>query len=73
MSSESHEHDGETEMEESSFAFGAMGFIGVEYFFKPKMSLGAEYSHGIMYYTDDVDTMFGIAGGTGAINLNFYF
>ena len=73
MSSESHEHDGETEMEESSFGFGAMGFIGVEYFFKPKMSLGAEYQHGLFYNTDDANTSLDISGGTTAINLNFYF
>jgi len=73
MASASAEHDGQTEYENSMFSFGATGFIGVEYFFKPKMSLGAEYHHGIMYHTDDVDTEFDIAGGTTAINLNFYF
>lgn len=73
MSSASAENDGETEFEDSSFSFGAMGFIGVEYFFKPKMSLGAEYHHGISYETDDANTWFDLAGGTSAINLNFYF
>lgn len=64
---------GETIVDESSFGFGAAGFIGVEYFFKPKMSLGAEYSHGLSYTSDDVNSTFGIAGGTTAIRMNFYF
>ncbi len=32
----------------SSFSFGVDGFIGVEYFFAPKMSFSAEYNWGIM-------------------------
>jgi hypothetical protein len=61
------------DVEDSSFGFGANGFIGVEYFFKPKMSLGAEYMHGFNFYSDDVDNEFSIRGGTAGLNLNFYF
>jgi hypothetical protein len=32
----------------SSFSFGVDGFIGVEYFFAPKMSFSAEYNWGIV-------------------------
>ena len=35
----------------SSFMFGAKGFIGVEYFFAPKISVGAEYGWGIYINT----------------------
>ena len=35
-------HDDETEM-----SFGAGGFVGVEYFVRPKMGIGAEYGHGL--------------------------
>tara|TARA_B110000977_G_C11028905_1_gene474381 strand:+ start:123 stop:731 length:609 start_codon:yes stop_codon:yes gene_type:complete len=62
-----------SDVEDSSFEFGAHGFIGVEYFFKPKMSLGAEYMHGINFYSDDVESEFSINGGTAGLNLNFYF
>lgn len=32
----------------STFGFGVRGFIGVEYFFAPKMSLGGEFGWGLM-------------------------
>jgi len=35
----------------STFGVGLRGFIGVEYFFAPKMSVGAEYGWGIMLNT----------------------
>ena len=73
LSNSSVEIDGDIQSEGSEFSFGARGFIGVEYFFKPKMSLGAEYYHGLDYKTDDVNTRFSVNGGTTAINLNFYF
>ena len=33
----------------SSFGFGVRGFIGVEYFFAPKISLGGEFGWGIAF------------------------
>ncbi len=33
----------------STFGIGVRGFVGAEYFFAPKMSIGAEYGWGIMY------------------------
>ncbi|REJ80421.1 MAG: hypothetical protein DWQ44_07220 [Bacteroidetes bacterium] len=35
------------EKDGSTFGFGVRGFIGAEYFFAPKMSIGAEYGWGI--------------------------
>lgn len=41
---------------ESNFMFGGEGFIGVEYFVKPKMSLGAEYSHNVTFTSSSTTT-----------------
>ncbi len=65
------------DVETSTMGFGANGFVGVEYFFAPKMGLSAEYSHGLMYSSEDDGSddhsEFDISGGTTSINLNFYF
>lgn len=58
---------------ESMFGFGAHGFIGVEYFVKPKMSLGAEYTHGLSFMSGDDASEFDISGASTAIRMNFYF
>ncbi len=58
---------------ESMFGFGANGFIGVEYFVKPKMSLGAEYTHGLSFMSGDDASEFDISGASTAIRMNFYF
>lgn len=57
-------HDDETEM-----SFGANGFIGVEYFVRPKMGIGAEYHHGLNY----ADSNISLGGSMGALMLNLYF
>lgn len=36
----------------SEFVFGAQGFLGVEYFFAPKISLGGEFNVGLEYRPD---------------------
>ena len=65
--------EGSEDVETSSFGLGANVFVGVEYFFKPKMSLGAEYQHGLAFSSDDAGSLFNIGGGTSSMNLNFYF
>lgn len=57
-------HDDETEV-----SFGAHGFVGVEYFVRPKMGIGAEYHHGLNY--DDSNVTLG--GSMGSLMLNLYF
>lgn len=46
------------EEKSTSMGFGASGAIGAEYFFKPTVSLSAEYSYGLMYtsskYSQDI-------------------
>ena len=59
-----HDHDGETEVE-----FGANGFVGVEYFVRPKMGIGAEYHHGLNYGDSNVS----LGGSMGSLMLNLYF
>ncbi|MCC7232768.1 MAG: hypothetical protein IT242_07490 [Bacteroidia bacterium] len=50
----------------STFGFGVRGFIGVEYFFAPKLSLGAEYGWGIgMSSTGDGENTGEYWNGTG--------
>ena len=72
-----HPRRGSDDVETSTMGFGANGFVGVEYFFAPKMGLSAEYSHGLMYSSEDDGSddrsEFDISGGTTSINLNFYF
>lgn len=50
---------------EKSFKFGVgvQGFVGAEYFFLPKMSLGAQYTYGVGLSYDKV-------GETGTFNFN---
>lgn len=55
----------------SNMSFGASGFIGVEYFVRPKMGIGAEYSYGLSY--DNSDSNFTIGGNMGSVMLNLYF
>ena len=57
-------HDDETEM-----SFGAHGFVGVEYFVRPKMGIGAEYRHGLNYADSNVS----LGGSMGSLMLNLYF
>mgnify|MGYP006076265177 FL=1 len=60
--------------ENSSYGFGCDAFVGVEYFVKPKLSLGAEYQYGFMFYMDEAAfSGFNLGGTTTSINLNFYF
>jgi len=48
LSGESYKNSRNTEVKTaSSFSFGVDAFIGVEYFFAPKMSFSAEYNWGI--------------------------
>jgi hypothetical protein len=61
------------DVEDSGMGFAAGGFVGVEYFVRPKMGLSAEYAHGLVYETMNEESFFGIGGGTTSINLNFYF
>lgn len=53
----------------TDMTFGASGFIGVEYFVRPKMGIAAEYSYGLDY----ADSNFSIGGTMGALMLNLYF
>ena len=47
------------ETSESSFGFGLRGFIGVEWFIAPKVSLGAEYGWGLGFQSvSEVETDF---------------
>ncbi len=57
-------HHDETEM-----SFGAHGFVGVEYFVRPKMGIGAEYHHGLNYADSNVS----LGGSMKALMLNMYF
>lgn len=63
----------EGEEENSNMGIGINTFIGAEYFFRPKMSLGAEYSHSISYKESDNEKSFSISGQTTAIFLSLYF
>ena len=63
----------EGEEENSDMSAGINAFVGAEYFFRPKMSLGAEYRHGISYQMSDSEKTFEISGKTTAIYLNLYF
>ena len=53
----------------TDMSFGANGFIGVEYFVRAKMGIGAEYTYGLKY--DDSNVSLG--GSMGALMLNLYF
>ena len=65
---------GSADDEVSSMGFTAGGFVGVEYFVRPKMGLSAEYSHGLSYSTEGDESTFEIGQlGMTSINLNFYF
>ena len=55
--------------EETNLDFGAGAFIGVEYFVRPKMGIGAEYGYNLQYSDENVS----LEGGTGHIMLNLYF
>ena len=59
-----HKHGDDTEM-----TFGAGAFIGVEYFVRPKMGIGAEYGYGLSYGDSNVS----LGGTMGALMLNLYF
>tara|TARA_B110000967_G_C18886499_1_gene564331 strand:- start:187 stop:750 length:564 start_codon:yes stop_codon:yes gene_type:complete len=48
---------------------GINGFIGVEYFIKAKIGLGAEYLYGLNIKNEG----FILGGATGTLMLNFYF
>jgi hypothetical protein len=56
----------------STIAFGLQGFMGVEWFFAPKVSVGAEYTWGLVFSstgeqetsTERWGTAFGAAAGT---------
>tara|TARA_B110000977_G_C11028905_1_gene474382 strand:+ start:806 stop:1369 length:564 start_codon:yes stop_codon:yes gene_type:complete len=50
-------------------AGGINGFIGVEYFIKEKIALGAEYLYGLNIKNDS----FVLGGTMGTLMLNFYF
>tara|TARA_B100001093_G_C26730519_1_gene972017 strand:- start:183 stop:806 length:624 start_codon:yes stop_codon:yes gene_type:complete len=63
----------EGEEENSDMGIGINTFVGAEYFFRPKMSLGAEYRHGISYQESDNEKSFSISGQTTAIFLSLYF
>jgi hypothetical protein len=47
----------------------ASGFIGVEYFVRAKMGIGAEYSYGLNYADSNVS----LGGTMESLMLNFYF
>ena len=53
----------------TDFAAGASGFIGVEYFVRAKMGIGAEYSYGLNYADSNVS----LGGTMGSLMLNLYF
>ena len=53
----------------TDMSFGANGFIGVEYFVRAKMGIGAEYSYGLNYADSNVS----LGGSMGAVMLNLYF
>ena len=53
----------------TDISVGASGFIGVEYFVRAKMGIGAEYSYGLNYADENVS----LGGSMGALMLNFYF
>ncbi|MDG2164810.1 MAG: hypothetical protein P8K69_03605 [Flavobacteriales bacterium] len=55
--------------DETNMAFGAGAFLGVEYFVRPKMGIGAEYGYGLSYGDSNVE----LGGGMGALMLNLYF
>ena len=55
--------------DETNMEFGAGAFLGVEYFVRPKMGIGAEYGYGLHYHDSNVELM----GGTGNLMLNLYF
>src|SRR6185312_3978750 len=41
----------------STFGINLLGFIGFEYFFAPKVSVGAEYTWGLMFSSTGQGTM----------------
>jgi hypothetical protein len=56
----------------TSFQFGVRGFIGVEYFVLPKISLGGEFGWGIGMQTwsggqTTTETSYGVANPTAAV------
>ena len=55
--------------DETNMEFGAGAFLGVEYFVRPKMGIGAEYGYGLHYHDSNVM----LQGGTGNLMLNLYF
>ena len=55
--------------DETNMSFGANGFVGVEYFVRPKMGIGAEYHYGLGYADSNVT----LGGSMGALMLNLYF
>ena len=50
-------------------------FIGCEYFFMPKISLGAEYHYGAIMHVTDGETTFNIGNNSNntLVKMNFYF
>ena len=50
-------------------------FIGCEYFFMPKVSLGAEYHYGAIMHVTDGETTFNIGNNSNntLVKMNFYF
>ena len=53
----------------TDFAGGVNGFVGVEYFVRAKMGIGAEYSYGLNYDGDNIS----LGGAMGSLMLNLYF
>ena len=53
-----------TEMKTSSFGFGLRGFIGVEYFLFPKISIAAEYGWGLGMGSSKESTIYEGTDGT---------
>jgi hypothetical protein len=68
-----------TTVDNSSLSFGVRGNVGVQYFFAPKMSVGAEYGWGPSYTSTKVgdasDSNFsvGVDNAGGSIYLSLYF
>lgn len=48
----------------SSFGLSARAFVGVEYFFAPKMSIGAEYGYALGFSSTGATEYIGTFGGT---------
>ena len=73
--------DDNTQSEDSTLGFSAMGFIGAEYFIAPKLSIGGQFAWGPLYtvytdvMTDQKTQIFSISANNanGALMLTFHF